>query len=198
MSNYCLALNSGLQLDYLQPHPEQIDPNDIAVALSNETRFANQAGTGPNPTVLQHTIFCYRVAKHLGWSPRLRRATLLHDAAEAYMRDIPTRLKALLPEFRVIERRVLTAVFYALGADITQLDDQRLRDIDALSGKLEAHYFFRRCPAWAATLNDVERDLFEQLWPHYLQPHQVRAEWFEALDETAKKIAGQSGEAASA
>jgi hypothetical protein len=94
-----LLTASGLKFDLTNPCPEMIDIEDIALALSREPRF------------IGHTQFFYSVAAHslmaAVLAPRkFKLEALLHDAAEAYLKDIPTPLKALLPEYRTIEARV--------------------------------------------------------------------------------------------
>ncbi len=42
-------------------------------------------------------------------------AALMHDAAEAYVGDVPTPLKQLLPEFKIIEKRIETSLFEKFG-----------------------------------------------------------------------------------
>lgn len=94
---------SGEKFDLLNPTPSMINIQDIAHALSNLCRF-----TG-------HVDRFYSVAEHswrvAGLVPRpLIKQALLHDAAEAYIQDIASPLKALLPEYQMIERRVWWAI----------------------------------------------------------------------------------------
>ena len=179
---HTLGLRSGRLLDFENPHPDQIDAGDIVLALSTERRFANQSDVPT--TVLQHTIFCYRVACHLNYPNALRRAVLLHDAAEAYMRDIPTRLKALLPGLKEIERRVQEAIFLKLGGDPALLHSPALIQLDTLSGRLEARFLFTRPPAWAQTVHEVEKDLFYRFFPQGARAGDLIQEWEQAMKET--------------
>jgi hypothetical protein len=71
--------------------PEMIDIRDIAKSLSMQARFLGH--TEDFYSVAQH---CYEGAVYMSedWrSPRERMAFLLHDAAEAYMCDIPSPIK---------------------------------------------------------------------------------------------------------
>ncbi|EBZ1638051.1 HD family hydrolase, partial [Salmonella enterica subsp. enterica serovar Typhimurium] len=65
---------------------------------------------------------------------------LMHDAAEAYCQDIPAPLKALLPDYREIEKRTDQLIRFKFGlpleeasvvkyADLTMLATER-RDLD--------------------------------------------------------------------
>ena len=90
---------SGKFLDYLNPDPEQIDIEDIAIALSREARFCGH--TKKFYSVAQHSVF---VSKLL--PPIFSLEGLLHDASEAYCKDLPTPLKNLLPDYQAIEERV--------------------------------------------------------------------------------------------
>ncbi|HAF5811207.1 TPA: HD family hydrolase, partial [Salmonella enterica] len=89
---------SGKQFDYLSATIDDIDIEDIAVALSNICRFS-----GHLPkfySVAQHSVLCSQLV-----SPEFAFEALMHDAAEAYCQDIPAPLKALLPDYREIEKR---------------------------------------------------------------------------------------------
>lgn len=98
-----ILTRSGKHFDYADPQPDQINISDIAHGLAAENRFAGQ------------TIKPYSVAQHC-WHASflvphyLRLEALLHDAAEAYMKDIPAPLKAMLPDYKVIEKRVDAAI----------------------------------------------------------------------------------------
>ena len=90
---------SGKHFDYADPQPDQIDINDILVGLSNESRFAGQ--TNVFYSVAQHSV---HVASLVDEEHTLE--ALLHDASEAYLKDIPSPLKALLPDYRATEAKV--------------------------------------------------------------------------------------------
>lgn len=99
---------SGRVFDLADPKPEMVSIIDIAYALSNICRYAG------------HTKYFYSVAEHsvrmavckeFGGAAMDR---LLHDAAEAYIGDVTSPMKKLIPEFKEIERRIMDAIIAAL------------------------------------------------------------------------------------
>jgi 5'-deoxynucleotidase YfbR-like HD superfamily hydrolase len=89
----------GKQINFLSPKASQIDIRDIAHALSRIVRFNG------------HTIKPYYVAQHLclchDQAPtEVKREALGHDFAEYAACDIPSPLKALIPQYVEIERRL--------------------------------------------------------------------------------------------
>lgn len=129
---------SGLDFDYLKPVTSSICIEDIAQALSHECRFA---GHLPNfYSVAQHSLLMsYIVAEQHAFE------ALLHDAAEAYCKDIPSPLKRLLPDYQAIERQVDLAIRERFGlpeemgfavhyADLVMLATER-RDLDIDDGR---------------------------------------------------------------
>ena len=84
---------------YLDVRIEDIDIQDIATGLANECRFNGQIDNFYS--VAQHSVYTsYLVA------PEFALEALLHDASEAYVKDLPSPLKKLLPEYKLIELRV--------------------------------------------------------------------------------------------
>lgn len=94
MSDYKIQTYSGQLVDYLNPQPETIKIEDIAKALSNECRFGGQSRF--HYSVGQHSILaCGLAPKHL------KLEALLHDAEEAYIKDLPSPLAAAIGRGRV-------------------------------------------------------------------------------------------------
>lgn len=128
---------TGKRFDYLTATVDDIDIEDIANALSNVCRF-----NGHLPefySVAQHSVLCSLIVpvEHAF-------EALMHDAAEAYVQDIPAPLKALLPDYRRIEDQVDGLIRNKFGlpaehtpvikyADLTMLATER-RDLDIDDG----------------------------------------------------------------
>ena len=101
---------TGAQFFPMDPRPEDIDPRDIAHALSLLCRYGG------------HVTRFYSVAEHCvlmaGAVPREDAlAALLHDATEAYVVDVPRPLKRYLPEYRRIEDTVWQAIAERFGVN---------------------------------------------------------------------------------
>lgn len=98
-----ILTSTGRYFNLLAPSPNDISVDAIAHALSHICRF-----TG-------HVREFYSVAQHSYHAsylvpPEHALAALLHDAAEAYVGDVASPLKHLLPEYKSIEAGVEAAV----------------------------------------------------------------------------------------
>lgn len=98
-----ILTQSGTRFDLLNPTPDMINIPDIAYALSRICRFNGH--TSEHYSVAEHSL---RVAALVPREYQL--AALLHDAAEAYIGDVSSPLKALLPEYLEIEQRIWSAI----------------------------------------------------------------------------------------
>lgn len=105
-----ILLQSGRFYDYLDPKNNDFTIEDVALSLSNICRYGGQV-----------TKF-YSVAQH-AWhasyhgDQRYALDKLCHDNVEAFMCDIPTPLKALLPEYKTLERTHEAEMFNRLGLE---------------------------------------------------------------------------------
>lgn len=95
---------TGRQFYPTNPRPEDIDFRDIAHALSNICRFNGHSRE--YHSVAQHSVHVSSLLE----GRDLKLWGLLHDAAEAYLSDVPKPTKPLLPEFEAMEDRLLQAV----------------------------------------------------------------------------------------
>ncbi len=103
MSSTWIQTRSGRKLDFVDPQPDMIHIDDIAEGLAKECRYNGQCRG--LYSVAQHSEYCsYLVPEAFAME------ALLHDASEAYCKDITRPHKDLMPEYRVIEKRVDAAI----------------------------------------------------------------------------------------
>jgi hypothetical protein len=99
---------TGKQFHFLDPQPDEIDIEDIAHALSLSCRYQGQCRVFYS--VAEH---CIRVAEIV--HPRCQLEALLHDAAEAYIPDIPRPIKVSFG-MREYENKILAIILKKFGA----------------------------------------------------------------------------------
>ncbi len=103
-----IITRTGRVIDVLNPRPEDIDILDIAHALSNLCRWCGHSRE--YYSVAQHSVLVsqYVAPEHALWG-------LLHDAAEAYVMDVPTPIKAILSGYASLEERIHAVVVARYG-----------------------------------------------------------------------------------
>lgn len=99
---------SGQYVNLLDPDPKTLLIEDIAHALAHTPRFGG------------HLVTFYSVAQHsflgsLELEHKLAFDFLMHDASEAYLVDIPSPLKAHLPEYKKIEHNMMVVLSKKFG-----------------------------------------------------------------------------------
>lgn len=109
--DFKLLTFSGIYVNLKTPKPETVRLLDIAHALGNECRFSGQCLK--HYSVGQHCV----LASHLVPNDFAMEA-LFHDATEAYLKDLPTWLKSLLPEYKVIEENFEVAIRKQFGLEL--------------------------------------------------------------------------------
>lgn len=101
---------TGRRFDPINPDPEQIDPVDIAHALSHMCRFNGHCRHFYS--VAQHSVL---VSQNVPDADAL--AGLLHDASEAYIADITRPVKPHLTNYHEIEQKLQQAIAERFGIE---------------------------------------------------------------------------------
>lgn len=139
MNSHCMQTHTGRIVDLSSFSEEDIDIADIAHALAHIVRFTGHANRPY--TVAQHSML---VADLCPEGDRLW--GLLHDASEAYLGDVSTPLKTLLPEYREIEGRVQRMIAGRFGLPWPIPGSVKDADRDALM--IEKTDLFDKCLPW--------------------------------------------------
>lgn len=122
-----MQLYSGKRYHPMDPRAEDIDPADIAHALSMLCRYGG------------HITRFYSVAEHcvlmsLAVPQEDALAALLHDATEAYVVDVPRPVKRYIPDYKAIENAVWAVIAERFGlaeelpASVHDADNRILRN----------------------------------------------------------------------
>ena len=99
---------SGGRFYPFDPRVEDVTLDDIVHALAYTNRYGGHLETPIS--VLTHTLIVYHLVKRANGNRVERLWALLHDAAEAYIGDIPTPIKRNFPEFSEMEDKILRVV----------------------------------------------------------------------------------------
>jgi uncharacterized protein len=134
---------SGRKIDVSNPNPNDIVIEDIAWALSRMPRFSGHSIPYTPYSVAQH---CIQVAEDLkDYGPDIQLYGLLHDAAEAYINDLPSPVKHI-PEIHAVikklEDSLMTAIYTALKINHPTAEEEALVKIaDKTQQAVEAYNF---------------------------------------------------------
>lgn len=83
---------------------------DIVVPLSRECRFSN--ATKEFYSVAEHSVYVSLMAEKLGGDPW---GALWHDAPEAFLRDLSSPVKNLMPGYQDLEHQLMQALALQFG-----------------------------------------------------------------------------------
>jgi 5'-deoxynucleotidase YfbR-like HD superfamily hydrolase len=146
---------SGKRFNLLNPDSEMVDITDIAHALSNTCRFGGHSREFYS--VAQHCVLCSKVAPEA-----ISLQALLHDAPEAYINDIPTPVKGLLPQYKQLEDKIWKII--ANKYKVSEIMDPLIKEIDRRMLVTEARDLMHCNNEW---VDEMEMDRYPiplQVW----------------------------------
>lgn len=155
---------TGRLFPVFDPRPEDIDPRDIAHALALKCRWTGHCSHFCS--IAKHSLRVAAVARSYGVAEPGRDLFwaygLLHDAAEAYLADIPSPVKPYIPGWKELEQRVEDVIFERFGLLPLRKDgitQSAIKRADTVLLRLEAQELFtskHRC--WLLPTIKIEAD----------------------------------------
>ena len=165
----------------LQARPEEVQPYDIALGLSQECRYGSQSP-------YFYSVAWHSVALSYVVPVRLAQWALMHDAAEAYLSDVPRVIKKL-PPFQFIkeeEAKLLAVVAIRFGIDPIEPPELKPYDVDMSHTEMLAMYGDLGEAKLRAVGHDTEHLERVRENTHliqYLTPHQAEEAWLNRFGE---------------
>lgn len=141
-----IMMHSGRVIDFNDFKKSDVCLEDIAHHLSSINRFGGGLNHSTHYSVAQHSVILAMYAL-INYDTKIARCCLLHDAAEAYLGDVITPLKNLLPDFKKIEELFQFKIYckyliFEKVLDHGHRDAQTLGDLDRCLFLTEFLHFF--------------------------------------------------------
>lgn len=143
MGNILLSSGNYFDYDCLEENSYRID--DIAYALSNTCRFGGHCR--PFYSVAEHSVYVSMMVEDSSEEHAL--AGLLHDAAEAYIGDMPKPLKIMLKDYCEYESRLEKVLFKSFG--VAYPFHISIKEADKAMLKLEQKQLMANEDEWLTT-----------------------------------------------
>jgi 5'-deoxynucleotidase YfbR-like HD superfamily hydrolase len=144
LPQYAYRTYTGKMLDFSRPSDADIDAEDIAHALARVCRYGG--AMDGFYSVASHCVYVSRFLEEQGHSTYIQAAGLLHDATEAYLGDMVSGLKRLVPEYRRLEDAWEARVFKHFDVYVTGRVKHIVKDADLRARLSEIRDLFREYP----------------------------------------------------
>lgn len=162
-----MQTSTGGKFFLSDPRPEEVFIMDIANGLAKEQRYGGQIDIDLDYSVAEHSVLMAKYAyESLKWGERACLCVLLHDAAEAYVKDIPSPLKHVLGStYAVVEYYILDAILdkYDLLDDMDKAHD-KIKELDRLILNTEKPHLFKHGVDWGYDQTQTMQGIELQCW----------------------------------
>lgn len=183
--NTTFLTHSGRLLDFSDIDSDKILLDDIAHHLSSYSlnRFGGSLDLDIFYPVAQHSINMARWCLDQGLSVEIAKAALMHDAAEAYLGDMVTGLKNMMPEYRKLESQFHAIICGKFGVINNEATNRYISQIDAriLMNEAEAMMSIQNFFTIRAICNYVKELSGVNLKPNR-KPYRVYREFLKMCD----------------
>ncbi|MGC7561367.1 hypothetical protein [Pasteurella sp. PK-2025] len=172
----------GNTVDFQNPCIDQIDIRDIAHNLSFENRFLGQ--TEIPYSVAQHCVLGSAILEETGY-PDLALVFLLHDASEAYVKDIPTPLKKLLGvTYSSIESIFQVKIFQRFNLNPFDIDRPEIKKMDLIMLATEKKQLLPNGNLEWPQLKDIPTaNIYISPWSHEVAEREFLAQFNKLIKE---------------
>lgn len=148
-----VATYTGEVVDLVNPQPESIKIEDIAHALSQICRYTGH--TRFHYSVGYHTLLAYELAEEHGHSDRILLLILMHDFSEYVLGDVSRPLKELLPEYKILEERMMDCIYKAFDVEPPDFyEEYTVKQYDNFLLASEVHELMAKPELYEVTVSD--------------------------------------------
>lgn len=159
-----IRCHSGIFYNYEEPTVDMIRLEDIAHHLSNTCRFSGACD--PYYSVAEHSVIVSRLVNK--WSHA--KAALFHDAAEAYLWDIPRPAKHLYGEVYADLTKLADAVIcHRFAIDPAKMHSPEVDEADLIAVNYEGNEVM---PEWTYPKPELPLGVLD--WRIGLPPEQAK------------------------
>lgn len=124
---------TGRVISLVNPNPDDIVLNDVCQGLAFECRYAGQIPYFYS--VAEHTMIVTQLAPD-----PLKPAAIVHDFSEAFIKDVISPLKSLLPDYKELERIWMRAICQRFNVHPEALE--AVKEYDKAAFEMEYEFFY--------------------------------------------------------
>mgnify|MGYP002632761803 CR=1 FL=1 len=177
-----LMMYKGNIVDIFNLREEDVDVEIIKLGACRINRFLGQ--TEYLYPVASHLIGGFYYLRDYGYTRTEMKQWLIHEAFESYSGvDLPSPLKALLPEYKKAEQEALYVVAKVLG--VNPPDSEVIKEIDREIMVAEALVLTHNDEYW---LNFAKEEGIIPLSSDYVLPYKTESELKALLDEIFEEV----------